>query len=73
MYKLKFTLVAGLLHRNQLERIIRDACFKYNLELTLEKSNGFFDTQFYVVVQGPKKHLLIAFRNWVENIVQQNS
>jgi hypothetical protein len=72
MYKLKFTLVAGFIHRTQLERIIRDACYKYNLELTLEKSDGFFDTKFYVVVQGPKR-LLIAFRNWVENIAQQNS
>ena len=55
MFKLKFTVEAGVLMRGTLRRELEKYCFMRNLDLDLKESKGWFESAFLVTIKGPAK------------------
>jgi len=55
MFRLKFTMEAGILMRGALRREIEKYCFMRNFDLDLKESKGWFESAFLVTIKGPAK------------------
>jgi len=53
MFRLKFTMEAGILMRGALRRELEKYCFTRNLDLDLKESKGWFESAFLVTIKGP--------------------
>jgi len=55
MFRLKFTIEAGVLRRGALRKEIERYCFIRDYDLDLRESKGWFESTFFVSIKGPEK------------------
>ena len=74
MGQLKFRYTAGILIRGQIRRELERICFDYNLELNINESKGFLDTECFVQIKGDDSVLASlspAIENWMKGIAEE--
>ena len=71
MCSLKIQINATLGGRNELKVALRESAFNLGVDIDWEEEGGWFETAYFVKVEGEKDRVL-AFQRWIECLVNKD-